>query len=126
MSNQENQGSPKLAIGMTVAAVVLLLLAFLAMWPEQGEKGGKCNPDGSCNMGLVCKSQKCEVIPKGALRGECRPNGGCNEDLNCNKYNFCDQKGEEPKKPKTNGQGGGGLVNDAKRKAGAVWRVLTN
>lgn len=86
-------------------------MVYLA-WPEVGEKGGSCHPDGTCNMGLVCKSQICEVRPKGSLLGECRANGGCNDGLVCNQHNFCTEKSTN----KSTGGGGrpsflGGIKN---------------
>jgi len=122
---EKKEASPGLIAAIMFGIVAVFLIVGYSVMPERGDKGGKCYEDGSCNMGLRCKSQKCAVITKGALRGECRDNGNCNDGLVCNKYNFCDEKGEEPKKPKVS-SGGGGLINGAKRKAGAVWRVLSN
>lgn len=125
MSDQEKSESVNWIVAILTITVIIAGIAIFSPKPEQGEKGGKCNSDGSCNMGLICKSQKCEVIPKGALRGECRPNGGCNEDLVCNIYNFCVSKPDE-KKPIPKRKSGGGLFSGAKRKAGAFLRALAN
>ncbi len=125
MSDQEKQDSTNWIASILTITVIIVGIAIISSKPEQGEKGGKCNSDGSCNMGLVCKSQECEVIPKGALRGECRPNGGCNEGLVCNIYNFCVLKQDE-KKPVPKNRYSDGFINKAVRGIGAAWRSFAN
>lgn len=70
--------------------VVLLLLLLVGCVPQgssgpprEGDPGGRCYPNGTCNDGATCDRNRCETTPRGTPGGACYPNGTCNEGAAC-------------------------------------------
>ena len=55
---------------------------------SEGDKGGACYPDDTCNPGLVCSDSRCEE-DIGASGNACYPDGTCNASLLCIDGEYC-------------------------------------
>lgn len=48
--------------------------------PVEGQSGGACYPNKTCNAGLLCQDDLCVLPPDGNLDGGMNPDGGVNPD----------------------------------------------